>query len=38
MALTGLGDLTARILLPPEPMSTVKIRAGSPFCTPRGPN
>jgi hypothetical protein len=34
MALTGLGNLTARILLPLERMSTVKIRAGSLFRTP----
>jgi hypothetical protein len=32
--MSELGNLTGRILLSPEEMSTVKIRAGSLFCTP----
>jgi hypothetical protein len=32
--MSELGNLTGGILLSPEEMSTVKIRAGSLFCTP----
>jgi len=32
-----LGNLTQGIFLSPRRMSTVKIRAGSLFCTPRSP-
>ena len=33
--MSELGNLTEGIFLSPEEMSTVKIRAGSLFCTPR---
>ena len=33
--MSELGNLTEGIFLSPGEMSTVKIRAGSPFCTPR---
>jgi hypothetical protein len=32
--MSELGNLTGGILLSPQEMSTVKIRAGSLFCTP----
>jgi hypothetical protein len=38
LAVAELGNLTARIVLPPSRMSTVKIRAGSLFRNPHRRN